>query len=291
MSAIPEGPRRIRDVRRTLTKTPLARAHERRVAGGSSHRPKPIPWGALDRTGFPERAIELAVDSYVHLAAGEYGAVQVYGRLTAALALAGVPFDLITASAGIGADEARHADGAMTMAGRLAGADVTVPVDAEALEAPWKGEVGLEDLDRVILHVAAISETLACALMEACLERTTHPTVRALLGNLLADEVCHARFGWHYIAWRAPQWTGAERQRLADSMANNVANIERYWQGRDAAGEVEQQAARQLGVLGSEDQREAVRAVMEEQVVPALDGLGLGGSHAWRVRARGGGAG
>ena len=33
--------------------------------------------------------------------------------------------------------------------------------------------------------------------------------------------------------------------------------------------------------------RRAVRAVMEDEIVPALDALGLGASHAWRARRRG----
>jgi len=277
----------VRYVRRVLTTTPLARAHERRATGGALRRPRPIPWSALDRLAFPQAALDLALDSYVTLAAGEYGAVQVYAQLTSALALGAAPFDLVTAAASIGADEARHADYAMRMACLLAGGEAPIPVDIEALEAPWKGDVSLEDVDRVVLHVAAISETLACALVETCLKRTTHPTVRALLGNLLSDEIHHARFGWHYLTWRSAQWTRAERQRLADTMANNVVTVEqRFWRGRDAPAR-ERAAAQQLGVLDSEAQRGAVRAVMEEQVVPALDALGLGGSHAWRARRLG----
>ena len=70
-------------------------------------------------------------------------------------------------------------------------------------------------------------------------------------------------------------------------MARNVVGIERrYWRGRDAPASAAA-AARALGVLESEGQRRIVREMMEEEVVPALDALGLGGSHAWRLRERG----
>ncbi len=96
----------------------------------------------------------------------------------------------------------------------------------------------------------------------------------------------HARFGWHYLAWRSAQWSRAERQRMADRMARNVVGIElRYWRGRDAPASATE-AARALGVLESEGQRSVVREMMEEEIVPALDALGLGGSHAWRLRDR-----
>src|SRR5271156_4191117 len=98
------------DVRRVLTSTPLARQHERRADGKSTRKVKPIPWKAFDRRQFPKPAIDLAVDAYTKLAIGEYGAVQFYGQLTSEMALAGVPFDVITASASICTDEARHAD-------------------------------------------------------------------------------------------------------------------------------------------------------------------------------------
>jgi rubrerythrin len=237
---------------------------------------------------FPKEAIDLAMDSYVKLAAGEYGAVQLYGALTSAMALAGLPIDLITASAAICTDEARHADYAMQMARVLTGDDVPIPVDKESLERPWKKDVTLADIDAVILHVAAISETLSCGLVSECLERASDPATKAMFQNLMSDEVHHARFGWHYLAWRAPQWSRADRQRLSDTMASNVVGIERrFWRGRDASESV-LGAARALGVLESDGQRRAVAAMMEEEIVPALDALGLGGSHAWKRRERGG---
>jgi hypothetical protein len=99
--------------------------------------------------------------------------------------------------------------------------------------------------------------------------------------------VHHARLGWYYLAWRAPQWTLAEKQRVADRLGDHIVTIERrFWQGRDAAAG-SKKGARALGVLESEGQRAAVKQVMEEEIVPALDALGLGASHAWKVRKRG----
>jgi hypothetical protein len=224
---------------------------------------------------------------YVQMAAGEYGAVQLYGQLTSAMALAGMPLDLVTASAAIVPDEARHADYAMQMTRLLTGEDVPIPVDKDALEARWKRDVALEDIDRVVLHVAALSETIACALVRACLEGASDATAATLLANLLSDEIHHARFGWYYLAWRAPQWSRAERQRLADCMASNVVTIERrLCHGLDAPASAAD-AARSLGVLDSQELGRTVRAVMEDEIVPAFDALGLGGSHAWRLRERG----
>jgi rubrerythrin len=275
------------DIRRVLTSTPLARQHERRSDGKNTRKPRPIPWESFDRRQFPRPAIDLAVDAYTKLAIGEYGAVQFYGQLTSEMALAGLPLDVVTGSASICTDEARHADYAMRMARALTGEDIPVRVEKGALEAPWKKDVTLEDIDDAVLHVAAISETIACALVTANLERATDATSIALYANLLADEIHHARFGWYYLSWRSTQWTRAERQRLADRMAVNVVGAERrYWVGRDAP-DAAAPAARALGVIESEGQRAALRAVMETEIVPVLDSFGLGASHAWRNRERG----
>jgi hypothetical protein len=111
--------------------------------------------------------------------------------------------------------------------------------------------------------------------------------VRAVYSSIVADEVHHARLGWYYLAWRAPAWTRAERQRVGDRAGAYVVEIEKqFWRGRDAPEGV-RAAARALGVLESEGQRRAVRAIMDDEIVPALDALGLGASHAWRQRKRG----
>ncbi len=274
-------------VRHALTTTPLVRQHEGRLVGKARRGPKPIPWRACDRARFAQPALDLAVDSYVKLAAGEYGAVQLYGAMTSAMTMVGLPMDLITASAAICTDEARHADYGMRMAALLQGGEVTIPVDRDVLERPWRKDVTVEDIDVAVLHVAAISETLACGLVDACLERATDETTRVLFANLVADEVQHARFGWYYLAWRAPQWSDAERARLADAMGSNVVGIERrFWQGRDAPAS-SAASARALGVLESEGQRQVVRQMMEAEIVPALDAIGLGASAVWQRRDRG----
>jgi hypothetical protein len=95
------------------------------------------------------------------------------------------------------------------MAGLLAARDVTITVDRDGLRKRWRNDVAMEDLDVLMVDVAAIGETLACALLAAYFERATDPTVRALFGTLVADEVHHARLGWYYLAWRSPQWTRA----------------------------------------------------------------------------------
>jgi len=275
-------------VRRVLTATPLARQHEKTLEGRLTRRRPAIDFAKFDRSKYPRAALALAHHAQTKLALGEYTAVDLFARLASAMTLNGVPFDLVAAAATIPHDEIRHADYAMRAAKAVAGSDAEIEFDARTMRRRWQESMGLEELDFAMVEVSAVGETLACALLSACRERATDPMMRAVFSGIVADEVHHARLGWYYFAWRAPQWSRAERQRVADRTGELVVRIEsRFWRGRDAPPEA-RKAARALGVLESEGQQEAVRSVMEDEIVPALDALGLGSSHAWRIRQRGG---
>ena len=275
-------------VKRVLTTTPLARQHERVLERGLARKHPRIPFEKFDRSKYPKAALALAHHAQSKLALGEYTAVDLFAHLASAMTLSGVPFDLVAAASSIPHDEIRHADYAMRAAKAIAGSDVAIEFDPTPLKKRWSRPIGLEELDATMLEVSAIGETLSCALLSACRDRAKDPMMRALFAGVVADEVHHARLGWYYFAWRSPQWTRAERQRVSDRAGQVVMGIERrFWRGRDAPA-VAQKAARDLGVLESEGQREAVRFVMEDEIVPALDALGLGSSHAWRIRQRGG---
>jgi hypothetical protein len=274
-------------VRRELTDTPLARLHERAILQHGSRRHKPVAFARFDRSRYPEAAIALAFDAQRALALGEYTAVDLFAQLSSGLALHGAPFDLVAAATRIPSDEIRHADLAFRMARVLSGDEIEVQFDPVSVNKRWTESKGLEAIDMTVVEVSAIGETLSCALLGACRERAVDPVLRALFSSIVADEVHHARLGWYYLAWRAPRWTRAERQRVADCAGALVAEIEaRFWNGRDAPSAA-RDAARALGVLESAGQREAVRSIMEDEIVPALDALGLGASHAWRVRRKG----
>ena len=271
-------------IQRVLTITPLARQHEKLLAVRASGRQFKIPWASFDRSAHPEPALALACNAQRALACGEYGAVDLFARLASSLALNGAPFDLVAAAAQIPSDEVRHADYTLRMASLCAGHDVAIDVD---VPRTFRTALSLGELDVQMMEISAVGETLACALLAACKERATDPVAHAIYAAIVSDEVHHARLGWYYLSWRAAQWTLPERQRVADRAGELVMDAEtRFWTGRDAAPRY-RSAARALGVLESKGQREVVRRIMVDEIVPALDAFGLGASHAWRVRRRG----
>jgi hypothetical protein len=275
-------------VHRRLTDSPLARQYERSLRSEGARTRRAIPWKSFDRSKYPAAALRVAAASQRALATGEYGAVDLFAHLAIDLSLHGAPFDLVALCAKAPSDELRHADYAMRMATLFTGEPVCLELDREGLKNVISKRLSLEELDAMMIDVPVISETLAAALLTACARQATDPVVKAHFGSLVADEVHHARLGWYYMAWRAPSWSHADRQRLADRAGTIVMNTQRqFWRGRDAAQGAEE-ATHALGVLGSVRQREVVRAVMEDEIVPGLDALGLGASHAWRARRRGG---
>ena len=273
-------------IRRVLTSTPLARIHERTILQRGPRRGVAVPWDSFRRERHPKAALALAYDAQRMLALGEYAAVGLFSRFVEALARIGAPFDIVSAAARVPQDEIRHADLAFRFASLCAAREVTVDAPEEKKPARWSDRLTIEDLDSFAIEVIAIGETLACALLSACRDGATDPLARAIYANIVADEVHHARLGWYYLLWRAPQWSVADRQRVADDAGLMVMQIERrFGTGRDAPRGA-QKAARALGVLDTARQRRVVRDVMEHEIVPGLDALGLGASHAWEKRQR-----
>lgn len=273
-------------IRRVLTSTPLARLHERNLLQRGPRKGIAVPWKAFERDRYPASALALAYDSQRMLALGEYSAVGLFARFVEGLARTGAPFDIVSAAARVPEDEIRHADLAFRFAELCAARDVSVDAAEEKSPTRWSARLTLADLDSFAIEVIAIGETLACALLSACRDGATDPLAHAIYANIVADEVHHARLGWYYLLWRAERWSVEERQRAADNAGAMVMQIEkRFGSGRDAPRGA-QKAARALGVLDTARQRKVVRDVMEREIVPGLDALGLGASLAWEKRRR-----
>jgi hypothetical protein len=276
-----DGGRGAIQVRRVLSGTPLTQLHAR------SLRRRAIPWQSFERSKYDESCLRLAQDQAQKLAEGEYGAVGLFGEIVSGLAMTGAPFDIVSASSTVSSDEIRHADYCVQFAELCAGKGLTLRVDRDAVEEACGRLDAVEEVDFFLLKYSAVGEALAAALLLACRDGASDPVARSLYGSLLADEVHHARLGWYYFTWRAPQWSLPERQRLADRIGEFVADLEqRFWFGRDAPAGKED-VARALGVLDTPRQREVIAEVMDAEIGPGLDAIGLGGSHAWRARRRG----
>ena len=274
------------EIKRVLSSTPLAELHDAAIRNALPRGGREIPWQEFERSRYPEEALALAQNLFSKLAGGEYSAVALFAHITSGLALTQAPIDFVAASARVGSDEIRHADYCLRMASLCQGSEVTVTVPSAALASDIRASLSIEELDFLMLKYAAVGETLAAALLTECRRRASDPVLRALFTSIVSDEVHHARLGWYYAKYRADQWSIEERQQLASRVAAFVIGIEReFSRGRDAP-EHASDAARALGVLDTVAQREVIADVMNSEIVPALDALGLSGSKAWAQRRR-----
>jgi len=276
------------DVRltRVLSDTPLSVVHDQAIVGGLTRGSREVPWSEFERARYPEEALALARDLFCKLAGGEYSAVALFAQLTAGLALNQAPIDFVAASARVSSDEIRHADYCLRMASLCQGSEVTVEVPSAALATDIPHSLSLVELDFLMLKYAAVGETLAAALLTECRRRASDPVLRTLFTSIVSDEVHHARLGWYYAKHRAERWSPELRQQLSERVAEFVIGIElEFSQGRDAPAHASD-AARALGVLDSATQRRAIAEVMNSEIVPALDAIGLSGSLAWARRRR-----
>jgi hypothetical protein len=269
-----------------LSDTPLSNAFRMYLERAAQRPLVNIPWEAFRRERYAEAALRLATSQAVRLAEGEYNSVGLFGQIASGLALNGAPFDVITEATTIAHDEIRHATYCLRLAQLCSGTELRLPVHRREVAELASGLLNVMDLDFFILKYSAVGETLAAALLDTCTRQATDPVAAAVYGALASDEVHHARLGWYYLSWRAPQWSLAERQSLSDRLGRMVMGLEKlFWTGRDAPTEATADA-HALGVLDSETQRGVIDAIVTAEIVPGLDALGLGASHAWQARTR-----
>jgi hypothetical protein len=261
---------------------PLARRQLRELTRGSARRPRAIPFSAFAPERYAPAALTLAADQYGALARGERSAIGLFARLATALDAFAAPREFVLAATAAAHDEARHAQYCEEFAVRCGFDPSSGPIATAAIEPEPRS---LIELDIAMLRAVALSETLAAALLMACRRLAREPVVRALLTTLIADEIHHARLGWYYAASRAQGWSSEQRQQVADALAEAVVCIESefHW-GRDAA-EPFDLPTRALGVLRTDIQRSCIQDVVENEILPGLDALGLNASKAWQQRA------
>jgi len=267
-----------------LGQGPLARDQLRALTRGPTRRARAIAFSSFAPEQYAEQALALAADQYGALARGERSAIGLFARLAAALDGFAAPREFVLGATAAAHDEARHAQYCEELAVRCGFDASALP----AVSAPVEPEPrSLLELDVAMLRSVALSETLAAALLMACRRVARDPVARALLTTLIADEIHHARLGWYYAANRSPAWSVNERQHVADALAEAVICIESefHW-GRDAAPQFDR-PTRTLGVLRTDLQRACIRDVVEHEILPGLDALGLNASKAWQSRVVG----
>ena len=217
----------------------------------------------------------------------EHRSSMVFSQLAQQLFEANATLDAKIVMMRMAQDELRHTATCASVIEALGGDPIADAVfDVEPL-AVHRGTGVEERALRNVIYTTCMSEMVACARFVATLDHTTDPFMRDAMRRLLADEILHGQFGFHYLtAWRP--WL--------DANPDVVRSIERYLVHAFAVIEGELAPKGTFPPLGADERalggddaalaREVFYGTTEGAIVPGLEQLGIGAGASWRDRRR-----
>jgi hypothetical protein len=245
------------------------------------------PLSDPDRAAYTEAQVALARRAWPMKAAQELRSATVFSELQRCALLLGLPLDMAMAFSRAAQDELAHAE-ICTRVGEQLGADGPSP-EMRSVETRFAAH---PDTRRrflaLLLAETAVGETLSCALFRSAVRFSREPLTRSALSLILADEALHARLGWKALSWVLDSRELVEVPFLRDEVRRHLQWIEQALVvpslRRLEAKVPFDPALAELGVLDPAVRVDTIYRVLEVQVVPALDALGLDGSRSWRER-------
>lgn len=155
-------------------------------------------------------------------------------------------------------------------------------------EVPKHEDAGpVEALLRNLMSISCLSETIACAHIEAERLEVGPEPLREVLRLILADEVGHARLGWRVLDELAPGLDDATRERLNAYLVYAFqALFARHLHADDVGTEPASPAAQAVGVCDIDLMREILLDTVAEVIIPGLEAHGFAAeraaTEAWR---------
>lgn len=241
----------------------------------------------FERERWSEDARAAAIRFWRRRMEAEHRSVAVFLGVGAQLIEANASLDAKTVMLRLAQDELRHTEICGVMV-RALGAEPVVEIDVAV--APLATHAGCSLRERAlrnVLYTTCLSELVAVARLVDALEHTEDETARAVTRAILADEVMHGMFGFHYLTAVGPELAddGALRASLATYLRHAFAVLEREMVGGlDGLARPSPEAMR-LGVIDPVRAREVFYQAVGAAVVPGLEQHGLAAAAAWRDRA------
>jgi hypothetical protein len=162
-------------------------------------------------------------------------------------------------------DEIRHSELCLLLATRYAGREIPRP-RARAVEAASGGP---------LLHAvanSAINEAIASVFLTASHEAASAPLAKAVLRELLTDEIDHARVGWALLG--DPTERGADLRRDVEThLVSLVTVVRNAWLA--SASSVANDLPRAHGCLPGPEIAALVDEALREVVLPGMSHVGI----------------
>jgi hypothetical protein len=205
-----------------------------------------------------------------------------YQDLARRLRAGGAAVAMIERVAAAGDDEIRHRALCARMAERWGHPSAPLAPPRVRRIAPHD----LEDAARLAYEVVAlfcVSESINATLLSRSWKMAEDSETRAILHQLLADEVRHSQIGWAYVS-SLPDWQADIAARMPLMLAATTHD-EHFLDEPSPRAPSDALAAH--GLLSQSDLREVFREAMEEVVLPGLQLCGIQTSAArdWLQRA------
>ena len=206
----------------------------------------------------------------------------VFDQLVAELTAVGAPQAILELARRAAGDEERHARVCAELASLYALEPLLLhPVRTVRL-------AGTEHPDErvraalLVVHVCCISETIACAFVEACVGACDGEALAEVHRRHLGDEIRHARVGWAYLA----TLPGDVRAELAPHLPAILEKQLGSWLGRIA--ELPEHGVAGHAYPPRATLVEAVTGAIDDMVLPGFDHVGVSteAARAWFATRR-----
>lgn len=233
-----------------------------------------------------EAARGIAVRTWRARMVNEHISAQVWGALVGQAMRAALPAEVLAGFAEAASDELRHAEICAAVVSALGG--VPVARLPQLQDVPAHDDVGpLEAALRNVISVGCMSETIAVSIIRAEQAELEGTSLGAVLSDILADEVSHARLGWKVLGACAPLLDDASRDRLSRYLVDALAHqVVHEVPKLPVLGALPAHAAA-AGVCDGGFARQVFFETVETVIVPGLEQAGLDARGAWvHARAR-----
>ncbi|MCA9690821.1 MAG: hypothetical protein KC636_14535 [Myxococcales bacterium] len=189
--------------------------------------------GALEIEALAPEDRGLLAAMWARRARSELGAGVVFSRIAGIVAGLGLgDSQIVWLAARAVSDEVRHAELCRALASRYAGRALPWPKAPPVGPPRYRGVAPEHTPIFYVVHNCAINETIGTAYLAGCLEAAATPPIRAVIRELMRDEVDHARIGWAVLG--APQADAELRAALARALPELVSSTRDAWLARAA---------------------------------------------------------
>jgi hypothetical protein len=268
-----------------MVATPAIEREYHRVCEGMNRTPGPLPDFNAQR--WSAESIASVRSSWIERMSAEHGSFPVFAALAVQLSEAGATMDAEAVMLRMAQDEIRHA----TLCGQVIetlGGEANIAVERVQPTLARHDNCSPEErCIRNVIYTTCLSEMIAVARFVEAIDAMEEPYLRECTRRLLADEVLHGQFGFHYLEACSP-WLSANpaaRESIEHYLRHALAVMEVRLAGTSPHPWTVTDEERALGCPDPSRAREVFHTTLEGAVLPGLERYGIRAERAWKMRS------